>query len=487
MSERIRRALGITAILGCASMAQAGPDWVEGDHGDAGTLPKSSQPINMSGSPTGAITKITGRLTGAATSLLGVDDFQDMYKFRVLQPTMFCATTACIDPKYGLCGFAEFNPRLFLFDANGIGITGNDDSFVIGVVGSTSDDSYLTGQSCDGSGSMILMPGVYHLAVTNSFNFPESAGGAIFCFGCSNVGTPTCTLGPTEISGNDGPGGTQPIANWDNNFFDGSGVGPCFGCGNYEIALCFGTVGIVTNQVIQAKMDIKPGGCPNPFNRTSNGVLPVSLLGSATFDVHDVVLSSVRISREGVAGNLAPNEGPPGPHSVFDDNASPYTGVACGCTTLNGDGIIDLSMKFKSADLVSALQLNSLSSGALVSLKITGELAGGATFEAQDCIRLVPPGTPPGMIAVNAPAAAFIEASPLDLTLDGGGFGAFLRDYPVTTVVTLRAPVMLTGKMFAGWRINGSAQLVTTPQINMAITTATHTYEAVYVTAMTPR
>src|SRR6185436_8330505 len=85
MSERFKKALGLAAVLGCASMAQAGPDWVEGDHGDAGSLPTTAQPIDASAASSGAIVKISGRLGGAATSLLGADDFEDMYKFRVLQ------------------------------------------------------------------------------------------------------------------------------------------------------------------------------------------------------------------------------------------------------------------------------------------------------------------------------------------------------------------------------------------------------------------
>ena len=61
-------------------------------------------------------------------------------------------------------------------------------------------------------------------------------------------------------------------------------------------------------------LDIKPGSCPNSFNRHSNGVLRVALTGSPIFDVTQVDLGTVRLSRtDDVGGSVTPNEGPPGP------------------------------------------------------------------------------------------------------------------------------------------------------------------------------
>ncbi len=144
---------------------------------------------------------------------------------------------------------------------------------------------------------------------------------------------------------------------------------------------------------IAAGLDIKPGSCPNSFNPNSNGVLPVALVGSDSFDVLDVDLSTVLLSRaDGLGGSVAPNEGPPGPHSVFADVATPFDGEPCGCHDLAGDGIDDLSMRFKSQEVVAALELNDLPPGALVELCVSGELLDGTEFEACDCIRVVPPG-----------------------------------------------------------------------------------------------
>ena len=157
-------------------------------------------------------------------------------------------------------------------------------------------------------------------------------------------------------------------------------------------------VGVVT-------LDIKPGSCPNPLNRNSRGMLPVALVGAADFDVSSVNVSSVRLARaDGVGGMAAPHEGPPGPHSVFEDVATPFDGETCACHDLGGDGIVDLSIKFKTDEVVEALALNDLPDGASVELVVTGALLDGASFEARDCITLVPNegGAAPARAAMSA-------------------------------------------------------------------------------------
>lgn len=203
-----------------------------------------------------------------------------------------------------------------------------------------------------------------------------------------------------------------------------------------------------------AQLDIKPGSCPNSFNRGSNGVLPVALLGSDSLDAAEVDLATVRLSRsDGQGGSVAPHEGPPGPHSVVEDVATPFDGELCGCHELAGDGHADLSMKFRSQEVVSALQLGELSGGTTLELTLNGLLLDGSSFSARDCIRLVPPGGGQ-MLAVNSRVAdAFIEASPPDELHEQGGFGSFVRSYPPGTVVRLEAPVEHAGWVFAGWTV----------------------------------
>ena len=155
--------------------------------------------------------------------------------------------------------------------------------------------------------------------------------------------------------------------------------------------------------VLTLDLDIKPGSCPNSFNPKSHGVLPVALVGTVEFDPTEVDLSTLQLSRaDGVGGSVAPNEGPPGPHSVLEDVATPFDGELCDCHELEGDGILDLSMKFRTVDVVDALLLNDLPAGDLVELVVSGALLDGTAFSASDCIRLVPPATPPGAMAVGS-------------------------------------------------------------------------------------
>ncbi len=203
-------------------------------------------------------------------------------------------------------------------------------------------------------------------------------------------------------------------------------------------------------------LDIKPGSCPNPLNRNSHGVLPVALIGTEDFDATKIDVSSVVLSRaDGVGGEVAPNEGPPGPHSVVEDVATPFDGEACGCHDLSGDSIDDLVMKFRTDDVVAALELDSLNPGDEIELVVTGSLIDGTEFTSSgDCILIVPPG--PANLAITSNAVdVFVNVAPADLTVDGGGFPAFDRSYDPGTAITLTAPASAGGRSFRAWTING--------------------------------
>ena len=49
--------------------------------------------------------------------------------------------------------------------------------------------------------------------------------------------------------------------------------------------------------LIQVVIDIKPGSFPNCFNNDGNGVIPVAILGSASFDVTQVDAATVELER----------------------------------------------------------------------------------------------------------------------------------------------------------------------------------------------
>jgi len=119
----------------------------------------------------------------------------------------------------------------------------------------------------------------------------------------------------------------------------------------------------------------------------------VALVGTVEFDPTEVDLSTLQLSRaDGVGGSVGPSEGPPGPHSVLEDVGTPFGGEGCECHNLGGGGIVDLSMKFRTRDLVDALELDGLPGGAMVELVLSVSLLDGTPFVAGDCIVIVPPG-----------------------------------------------------------------------------------------------
>ncbi len=237
-------------------------------------------------------------------------------------------------------------------------------------------------------------------------------------------------------------------------------------------------------------LDIKPGGCPNPLNPSSHGVLPVGLLGTADFDITQVDVSTVTISRaDGVGIGVPPNEGPPGPHSTFSDVATPIDDDdECACHDLEGDGITDLSMKFRTDDVVAGLQLDDLNSGAVIELVVSGFLHDGRPFAASDCVLLVG-NAPPGGLVVTAEAPVYIEVDPPDILGDAGGFPAFDRLYVQDTIVTLTTPVYSQGWIFIGWDLGahgflaggGNTLLLRDPVIDVLVSDEVKRVEAVFV------
>jgi hypothetical protein len=215
---------------------------------------------------------------------------------------------------------------------------------------------------------------------------------------------------------------------------------------------------------IEADLDIKPGSCPNSFNPRSRGVLPVGLLGSDALDATEVDISTLLISRaDGVGGSVGPNEGPPGPHTVIADVGTPFHGDLCDCHEEEGDGVLDVSMKFKTQEVVEALELDDVPGGSLVELVVSGELLDGRSFTASDCVRIVPPGgggtgelrVVPVSMSGTVEHDAWIGVSPLDMSLDGGGFGAFTRVFLEGSLVTVTAEATHDGRPFVEWRIDG--------------------------------
>jgi len=135
--------------------------------------------------------------------------------------------------------------------------------------------------------------------------------------------------------------------------------------------------------VINVDVDIKPGSCPNPINPKGKGVLPVAICGTEDLDVTTIDPETILLTREEYEEGVSPLRW------SYEDVATPYTGEEeCGCHDLNGDGIMDLTLKFKTRDVVETLGLSD-GLGLTIPLIITGELNeddGGTSIIGQDCV-----------------------------------------------------------------------------------------------------
>jgi len=136
---------------------------------------------------------------------------------------------------------------------------------------------------------------------------------------------------------------------------------------------------------VEVYVDIKPGSCVNPFNPKSKGVLPVAVLGTDDLDVKTIDPATIRFSREGIEGGVAPIRW------GYGDVAKPLQCEKAECDGSQGDGYVDLKLKFKTQELVKTLQLWDVA-GQTVILTLSGNLKeefGGTPFTGQDSIKVL--------------------------------------------------------------------------------------------------
>jgi hypothetical protein len=141
------------------------------------------------------------------------------------------------------------------------------------------------------------------------------------------------------------------------------------------------------------QLDIKPGSFPNPLNPNSHGKLPAALMGSSTFDIGNIDVSSLLL--EGVA---------PLKTRVED---------------VDTDGYDDLALKFMTGDIFDALK--ALVPGDVITLKLTGEMADGNQFFAEDDIVIVGKPATLGLELPETPDAlmANFQAAYENMSYDG--------------------------------------------------------------------
>ena len=170
------------AVSSVASPALAGPEWVE--FGDAGSLLGSAQKTIGEGQ----LTSISGNL-GFPDGFAGGSDFEDLYLFKVVTPTLFSMQVA-----------ADFDAQLFLFNVTipgeAFGLLGNDNT-------AGGSDPAFGNMATDGTGALVSLPGIYLVGISGAGRNPVSLNGNIFNFASS-----------TEVSGADGPGGINPLNGW---------------------------------------------------------------------------------------------------------------------------------------------------------------------------------------------------------------------------------------------------------------------------------
>ena len=115
------------------------------------------------------------------------------------------------------------------------------------------------------------------------------------------------------------------------------------------------------------RIDIKPGGYPNCINNDGRGIIPVAILGSATFDVRTVDVGSVAL--EGMAVRTA----------------GKASKLLASYEDVNGDGFLDLLVHVQDQD-------GTLANGTGVAT-LSGTLSDGTPIVGSDEICIVPPKT----------------------------------------------------------------------------------------------
>jgi len=137
---------------------------------------------------------------------------------------------------------------------------------------------------------------------------------------------------------------------------------------------------------VAVPVDIKPESCPNPLNVKDKGALSVAIVGTEDFDVTQIDSASVRLGgasplRWSVEDSAIPYEPYLGKQDAYD--CLEYYPDEYGAF----DGIPDLTLKFKTQEVVTAL--GDVSDGDVLVLELGGNLLdefGGGAILGEDVI-----------------------------------------------------------------------------------------------------
>lgn len=136
-------------------------------------------------------------------------------------------------------------------------------------------------------------------------------------------------------------------------------------------------------EAIHVPVDVKPQSWPNPLNLKQKGVLPVAICGTEEFDVTKVDPATVQLTLEGLDVGVVPLRW------SYEDVATPYLGEPCDGHDYGPDGYLDLTLKFKTQEVIDTLGLHDFSDREVVILMLTGNLMeefDGTRIMGQDCI-----------------------------------------------------------------------------------------------------
>jgi len=131
-------------------------------------------------------------------------------------------------------------------------------------------------------------------------------------------------------------------------------------------------------------LDILPGLCPKVINITSQGLLPIAVLGTSDFNVSSIDPNTNNLMCEGSTAKIAPFRW------HIEDVAVPYVrnkNEPCGCQINAPDGNADLILEFDIYKMIKILDLQK-DAGQIVFLNLTG-IAQGSSIEGSDCIKLL--------------------------------------------------------------------------------------------------
>ena len=78
-------------------------------------------------------------------------------------------------------------------------------------------------------------------------------------------------------------------------------------------------------------------------------------------------------------------------HASVEDVAGPFDSTGCDCDDFGADGLDDMALRFSTAAMTQAFELDALDRGTSLMLSIRGTLFDGTPFQASDCVTIIGP------------------------------------------------------------------------------------------------